>query len=37
MFEVLQHDHIVASDKRDYWRESDIGVVGVSPRAKTGV
>ena len=37
MFELLQHDDIVASDRRDYWRKSDIGIFGVGPVAKSDV
>lgn len=37
MFEVLQHAPIVAPNRQDYWRKSDIGIVRVSPVAKSGL
>src|SRR4029450_742624 len=36
MFEVLQHAPIVAPDRRDYWRKSDIGIFGVGSAANSG-
>jgi hypothetical protein len=36
MFEVFQHDQIVAPDGRDYWRKSDIAIAVDPPKERTG-
>jgi hypothetical protein len=37
MFEVLQHAPIVAPDRQEYWRKSDISIARVTTLVMTGV